>query len=136
MRLLSTGREDARALGEALDREDGLLVVCLCAAWCYICNDFQPVLARIAQADAANRYLWLDVEDDAELADDIEVENFPTFAVFRGGEALFFGVRRAREAAVARMVGALTDPGARAVGVPEPVARLPRALAARVRTAG
>jgi thioredoxin reductase (NADPH) len=128
VRLLTTGREDARALGEALRREEGLLVVCLCAAWCYICNEFQPVLARMAEADAANRYLWLDIEDDAQVADDIEIDDFPTFAVFRRGEPVFFGVSLAREAAVARMLSALQGE-TRPVAVPEAVAKLPAALA-------
>lgn len=133
MRLLTTRSEDAAALGEALNRGDGLLVVCLCAAWCYVCNDFQPVVARMALADGANRYLWLDIEDDAAFADAIEVDDFPTFAVFRGGAPLFFGVSRPRDGAVARMLAALADPGVRPVSVPEAVARLPGALAARAR---
>jgi len=37
-------------------------------------------------------FRWVDVEDDAEAAEDIEVENFPTILVKRGGETLFEGV--------------------------------------------
>jgi thioredoxin reductase (NADPH) len=133
VRLLTTRSEDGGALGEALSRDDGLLVICLCAAWCYVCNDFRPVLARLALADGANRYLWLDIEDDAAFADGIEVDDFPTLAVFRGGEPLFFGVSRPRQGAVAHTLAALADPGARPGGVPEAVARLPGALAARAR---
>jgi len=129
VRLLTIRREDAGALGEALKRNDGLLVICLCAAWCYVCNDFQPVVARMALADGANRYLWLDIEDDAALADDIEIDNFPTFAVYRGGESLFFGVTRAQEGAVARTIAALAQSDARPIEVPEAVAKLPAALA-------
>lgn len=37
-------------------------------------------------------FRWVDIEDDAEAAEDIEVENFPTILVKRGGETLFEGV--------------------------------------------
>ena len=36
-------------------------------------------------------FRWVDIEDDAEAAEDIEVENFPTIVVRRGGETLFQG---------------------------------------------
>ena len=37
-------------------------------------------------------FRWVDVEDDAEEAENIEVENFPTILVKRGRETLFEGV--------------------------------------------
>lgn len=37
-------------------------------------------------------FRWVDIEDDAEAVEDIEVENFPTILVRRGGETRFQGV--------------------------------------------
>ncbi len=37
-------------------------------------------------------FRWVDIEDDTEAVEDIEVENFPTVLVRRGGETLFQGV--------------------------------------------
>lgn len=37
-------------------------------------------------------FRWVDIEDDAEAAEDIDVENFPTILVRRGEETLFHGV--------------------------------------------
>lgn len=37
-------------------------------------------------------FRWVDIEDDAEAVEEIEVENFPTILVRRGGETLFQGV--------------------------------------------
>jgi len=37
-------------------------------------------------------FRWVDIEDDAEAIEEIEVENFPTIVVRRGGETLFQGV--------------------------------------------
>lgn len=37
-------------------------------------------------------FRWVDIEDDAEAVEEIEVENFPTILVRRGGETLFQGM--------------------------------------------
>ena len=37
------------------------------------------------------RFLWLDVEDEADLLDDYDVENFPTVLIQRRDTVLFFG---------------------------------------------
>ena len=37
------------------------------------------------------RFVWIDVENEAELVDPIDVENFPTLLIARHGQAMFFG---------------------------------------------
>ena len=37
-------------------------------------------------------FRWVDIEDEADAVGDMEVENFPTILVRRGGETLFHGV--------------------------------------------
>ena len=37
------------------------------------------------------RFLWVDVEDEADLIDPVEVENFPTILIAKGDAPLFFG---------------------------------------------
>lgn len=39
----------------------------------------------------AIRFLWIDIEDEADLVDPIEVENFPTLLIASGVTPLFFG---------------------------------------------
>ncbi|CAN5354823.1 hypothetical protein BH11PSE9_BH11PSE9_30880 [soil metagenome] len=68
-----------------------LLVICLCAAWCGVCREYQPRFEQVAAAMPHLRFAWIDVEDEADLLDPIEVENFPTLLIARAGEALFFG---------------------------------------------
>jgi thioredoxin 1 len=106
----------------------GLLVVCFCAAWCDTCDGVRAALQRIATRDDANTYLWLDIEDDAALIGEIEIENFPTLAVYRDGEPLFFGVSPPQEGVIARTLAALASSEARTTQVPDPVTRLPAAL--------
>ncbi len=67
------------------------LVACLCAAWCGTCRDYRAGFDALATRFPEARFLWLDVEDDAELLDDYEVETFPTLLIQRQEAVLFFG---------------------------------------------
>ncbi len=91
-----------------------LVVLALCADWCGTCRDFQHALQRIAEAHGEIVFAWADIEDDAELVGDIEVETFPTLAIFRDGVALHFGASLPQERPVARLIDALADHPARA----------------------
>ena len=67
------------------------LVACLCAAWCGTCRDYRDGFHAMAERFPDARFLWLDVEDEAELLDDYDVENFPTVLIQRRDTVLFFG---------------------------------------------
>jgi thiol-disulfide isomerase/thioredoxin len=68
------------------------LVACLCAAWCDTCVAYRPGFLALAGRFPRAEFRWVDIEDDAEAVEDIDVENFPTILVRRGGETLFHGV--------------------------------------------
>jgi hypothetical protein len=72
-----------------------VLVVCLCADWCNVCGDyrsrFEQVQQRIQAEFPQSRFLWIDVEDDADLLHPLDVENFPTLLLAVGNEPRFFG---------------------------------------------
>jgi len=68
------------------------LVACLCAAWCDTCVAYRPGFVALAERFPRAEFRWVDVEDDAEMAENYEVENFPTILVRRGEETLFHGV--------------------------------------------
>jgi thioredoxin len=68
------------------------LVACLCAAWCDTCVAYRAGFLAMAGRFPRAEFRWVDIEDDAEAAEDIDVENFPTILVRRGGETLFQGV--------------------------------------------
>jgi thioredoxin reductase (NADPH) len=111
---------------------ESLLVVCLCAAWCKTCTEFRATFDKLAQVDADAHFVWLDVEDDSALVGDIEIENFPTLAVFRGARPLFYGVTMPQEGVVARTLASLSRDDRDAVAVPEEIAELPEVLGARL----
>ncbi len=129
MPVLSTQARDRRALDEALSRGTRL-VVCLCAAWCDTCEEFRGTFDRLAQADPDSAYLWIDIEDDSALIGDLDIENFPTLAVFRGEAPLFYGVTMPQQPVVARTLASLSADARPQGGVPEAIRALPGALKA------
>ncbi len=66
-------------------------IVCLCAAWCGTCRDYEATFAALQSALPGHRYRWIDIEDEAELAGDIDVETFPTLMLAHRGRVLFAG---------------------------------------------
>ena len=104
------------------------MIVVLCAAWCDTCRAFRSVFDQLAEACPNARFIWLDVEDQAALVGDIDVENFPTLAVFRGQIPVFFGVCLPQRAVIARLIAALLQDHPVPAAVPDAVAALPRLL--------
>lgn len=68
-----------------------LTVACLCADWCGACREYRPMFDALAVKFPQLRFLWVDVEDEADLIDPIEVENFPTILISNDATPLFFG---------------------------------------------
>lgn len=69
-----------------------LLVACLCAAWCRLCEDYRATFAAAAAAHPSHRFVFVDIEDEAERLQALDVENFPTLLIAAGGELRFLGV--------------------------------------------
>lgn len=124
--VYSTAPNEAHALHQALAR-NAFLVVGLCAAWCDTCTEFRAAFDGIAASQPNSTFVWLDIEDDAEIAGDIDVDNFPTLAVFHHGRLLHFGVSLPQAPTVARLLAALTEESATAQAEPA-VEALPRRL--------
>ena len=72
-----------------------LHVACLCAAWCHLCKDYAPVFEQVCSELAASGMAlqphWIDIEDEAELVGDFDVETFPTIVVADAGGVRFAG---------------------------------------------
>jgi thioredoxin reductase (NADPH) len=115
-------------LADRLSDSDSLVVVCLCAAWCDTCTAFRVSFERIAEARPSEVFVWLDVEDDSEICGDIDIENFPTLAVYRGGRLLHYGVSLPQEGSVARLVDEMVTRTSGVTNAPQAVLELPRAM--------
>jgi thioredoxin 1 len=68
-----------------------LTIACLCAQWCSNCRAYRATFDTIARGYAGVRFVWIDIEDEAELVGPIDVENFPTLLIGSELGPLFFG---------------------------------------------
>ena len=80
-----------------MDRMDDQTVhiACLCAAWCRLCDEYAPVLEEVTSELMAGgcplRRHWIDIEDEATLVGDFDVETFPTIVVIGPDGVRFAG---------------------------------------------
>lgn len=92
----------------------GWWAVCLCAAWCGTCGVYRPLFDELARAHPDVRFEWVDIEDDAEIAGDLDVETFPTLLIADGERALFLGPLLPQAPVLGRLLASLqaAAPGA------------------------
>ena len=128
MPVLTASSVDRQSLASRWDTDRSLVVISLCSAWCHTCGEFREAFERIAVERGDVQFVWLDIEDDHEICGDIDVENFPTLAVFRGDVPVHFGVSTPQEATVARLIDELASHATAARDIPEAVLALPNAL--------
>ena len=81
--------------------------VCLCAAWCGTCGIYRPLFDELARAHPDVRFEWVDIEDESELAGDLDVETFPTLLIADGERALFLGPLLPQAPVLARLLASL-----------------------------
>ena len=82
-------------------------VVCLCAEWCGLCRDYRAVFAQMAGRYPSFRFAWLDVEDQADLAGDMDVETFPTLLLADAQGLRFLGPLTPQANTLARLLDSL-----------------------------
>jgi thioredoxin-like negative regulator of GroEL len=66
-------------------------VACLCAAWCGTCTSYRAAFEALAARHPDKVFVWIDIEDQADVVGDLDVENFPTLLLQRGENVAFFG---------------------------------------------
>jgi len=70
-------------------------VACLCAGWCHLCDDYRDVLRTVAaEMDLCAvdlEWHWIDIEDEADLVGEVDVETFPTLVIADGTTVRFAG---------------------------------------------
>lgn len=67
------------------------IVACLCAAWCGTCGTYRAAFDALAARHPDKVFVWIDIEDQADVVGDLDVENFPTLLLQRGETVAFFG---------------------------------------------
>ncbi|MFG6465677.1 thioredoxin domain-containing protein [Roseateles sp. BYS87W] len=107
-----------------------LHVACLCAAWCRTCESYQDVFQAACrellgpEADVR----WIDIEDEAELVGELDIETFPTLLVADAAHVRFAGPLTPQPETLRRVLRAHLNDAAAASVAPEF-----EALAARLR---
>ena len=83
-------------------------VICLCAAWCGTCREFEPGFRQAAVQHVGLVFRWLDVEDEASALGDLDVDTFPTLVVGTGnGTVRFAGAVLPQAGQLARLLHGL-----------------------------
>lgn len=83
-----------------------LLVACLCAEWCTACRAYRAIFDDAATSHPDVRFVWVDVEDSADLLDRIDAENFPTILIGDEHGARFFGTITPQREVLRRLIAA------------------------------
>jgi hypothetical protein len=67
------------------------IVACLCAAWCGTCGGYRAAFDALAARHPDKTFVWIDIEDQADVVGDLDVDNFPTLLMQRDDTVAFFG---------------------------------------------
>jgi thioredoxin 1 len=70
---------------------DRWIVACLCAAWCGTCESYRATFEELASRHPDKFFVWIDIEDHADVVGDLDVENFPTLLIQHHEQVAFFG---------------------------------------------
>nr|WP_315481282.1 thioredoxin family protein [uncultured Undibacterium sp.] len=85
-------------------QETPWLIACLCAAWCGTCKSYQDDFAQLQTAHQDKCFAWIDIEDHADLVDDLDIENFPTILIEYQHKVLFLGTMLPDASLVHRLI--------------------------------
>jgi thioredoxin-like negative regulator of GroEL len=97
-------------LAAALDA-GGWIVACLCAAWCGTCTSYRAGFDALAARHPDKTFVWIDIEDQAGVVGDLDVENFPTLLLQRGDTVAFYGTMLPDAKLADRLVQAQAETG-------------------------
>ncbi|CDG82249.1 thioredoxin family protein [Janthinobacterium agaricidamnosum] len=67
------------------------IVACLCAGWCGTCTTYRATFEQLAARHPDKVFVWIDIEDQADVVGDLDIENFPTLLIQQQDQVAFFG---------------------------------------------
>jgi thioredoxin 1 len=86
--ILDTDNQDKLAQWLA---GDSYVVACLCAAWCDTCTAYKSKFDELAALHPNQRFVWIDIEDQAAVVGELDISNFPTLLIQQRDIVCFFG---------------------------------------------
>src|SRR5450830_2027835 len=66
-------------------------VACLCAQWCGTCGTYRTTFEELAARHPDKTFVWIDIEDQADVVGDLDIDNFPTLLIQQEDNVAFFG---------------------------------------------
>lgn len=90
MHSLTLENHNRGAIAETLSGERWI-VACLCAGWCGTCTTYRATFEQLAARHPDKHFVWIDIEDQADVVGELDVENFPTLLIQRADTVAFFG---------------------------------------------
>jgi len=105
MPSLTLNSENREEVAAAL-AGDHWIVACLCAAWCGTCESYRATFDELAARHPDKLLIWIDIEDQADVVGDLDVDNFPTLLIQHGDTVAFFGTMLPDPALAERLVKA------------------------------
>ena len=90
MHSLTLNSDNREEIAAAL-AGDRWIVACLCAAWCGTCESYRATFDEVAARHPDKFFVWIDIEDHADVVGDLDVENFPTLLIQHHELVAFFG---------------------------------------------
>ena len=103
MHSLTLDLDNRDAIAAAIDG-DRWVVACLCAAWCGTCGGYRAAFDGLAARHPDKVFVWIDIEDQADVVGDLDVENFPTLLLQRDDTVAFFGTMLPDPAVAERLI--------------------------------
>jgi thioredoxin 1 len=92
-------------------KDDSWIVACLCAEWCGTCRGYRMGFDELAERHPNKHFIWIDIEDQADLLGDLDVENFPTMLIQRGNIVTYFAPVLPDHRQVDRLLAAQMEQG-------------------------
>jgi thioredoxin 1 len=108
MRSITLEQNNRLPLAERMT-DDAWNVACLCAAWCNVCADYRAGFDELAARHPDKNFIWIDIEDQADIVGDFDVDNFPTLLIQRGDTVAFFGTVQPDHRQANRLIAAQAE---------------------------
>ena len=115
---MSSGKSANAAL-QAMSGGAAWSVVCLCAAWCGVCRQYEPEFQALQEKFPQVRFGWVDVE------------TFPTLLIADGERAMFLGPLLPQVKVLERLLQSLMDGQAASSSLPSEASALWQRIAAQ-----
>ncbi len=81
-----------------------LVLACLCAAWCRLCDGYAQTVSEVTAKFPSVQLLWIDIEDEAELIGELDIETFPTLVLVSATQLLFAGALQPQPETLRRLI--------------------------------